>query len=178
MTGNPIDDGGSLPKPPAEVQSVIEAGIAARGWIVNSYAQFENMLSDLVRLARQCPEYADLHVPYRTARKIACVREIFEREGPLKKFKDAITPLIVQFEGFEDARLMLVHGFTTVFHTPKGEVGFNFELFQKGEGGNAVLRHKMYRAEELEAEHQRFVEFAQEALLQFRKVHKEMGWMG
>lgn len=178
MTDAPNDEAETLPEPPPEIKAVVETGIAARGWIVNSYAQFENLLSDLVRLARQLPEYADLQVPYRTARRISCAREIFDREGPLKEFKDSIVPLVDQFESFEDARLLLVHGFTKVFHTPRNEVGFTFELFKIGEGGNATLHRKMYRPAELESERERFVDFAQDALQRFREVHQQMGWIG
>lgn len=167
-----------LPEPPDHVKEAIEQGIAARGWIVNSYAQFENMLSDIVRLARQLPEYADLHVPYRTAGRISRVRELLTREGPLAKFAGSIAPLVDQFESFEDTRLILVHAFVRVHHTPKGEIGFLFEHFKIASGGEATLHSKMYRPEELDAERTRFVDFPQEALKRFRAVHEEMGWIG
>lgn len=168
----------SLPEPSAEIKAIIEAGIAARGWIVNSYAQFENMLSDLVRMARQLPEYNDLHVPYRTASRISIVREVLTRKGPLAKFGESIGPLIDKFESFEDTRLMLVHAFVRVLHTPKGEVGFQFEHFKTAAGGEATLQSKLYRPAELDAERDRFVTFAQEALQRFFELHKEMGWVG
>src|SRR3954447_16480611 len=94
-----------------ELKAVIDAGIAARGWIINSYAQFENLLSDLVRRAHAFPEYADLRTPFRTSSRIATVRELLDRTGPLSQFKESIAGLLDRFEAFEDSRLMLVHAF-------------------------------------------------------------------
>ena len=39
-------------------------GQRARGWIVNSYAQFEHLLLDLIIRAKSLPDYGDEAIPY------------------------------------------------------------------------------------------------------------------
>lgn len=165
-------------EPSEELKAIIERGTAARGWIVNSYAQFENLLSDLVMRARELPEYENFEVPYRTDKRIASVRKLLAGHGPLAQFKGDIGGLLERFEGFEDSRLLLVHGFTKVLVSPRGEVGFCFEVYRRGKGGKTEVRRKIYRPHELEAEHQTFVTFATEAFERFRAIHRQMGWIG
>ena len=82
----------------------LNLGQRARGWIVNSYAQFEHLLLDLVMRSKAIPDYGALRVPYRTHKRIAEVRRLCAMQGPLEAFGGQIIELIDRFMAFEKPR--------------------------------------------------------------------------
>jgi hypothetical protein len=169
----------NLPEPNAEVKAAMHAAIEARGWIVNSYAQFENLLSDLVQKARDLPEYADLSVPFRTSTRIARTRELLSRCGPLSAHSSEIAGLLDRFQQFEDTRMCLVHGYMTVQTSRRtGAVQFRFEYYRREPGGGTDCFERIFGPADLENEMERFVAFATDAMSAFRGIHIAMGWAG
>jgi hypothetical protein len=162
--------------PPAEVQAIVEAGIAARGWIINTYAQFENLLSDLVRRAKSLPEYAHFDVPYRTATRITRVRELLALDGQLSQFQATIGSLIDRFETFEDERLMMVHSYTIVHFDANLDVTFTFEFYRPLNADQVELKRVVCGLAELETWSADYKAFGNEALGRFRELHEAMGW--
>jgi hypothetical protein len=161
-----------------ELKATLHKGTEDRGWVVNSYAQFENLLSDLVRRAKALPEYSDLEVPYRTVSRVARVRELLARDGPLNQYQNDLVAMLDRFESFEDVRLMMVHGYVHVeVSHPGGAVTFHFEHWRRETGGETVSVKRQLTPAELTANGQFFSQFANEALGLFRRIHRNMGWV-
>lgn len=153
-------------------------GQRARGWIVNSYTQFEHLLLDLIVRAKGTPDYAALRIPYRTDKRIAEVRRMCAMKGPLELFSDQLVELIDRFEAFEKPRLLLVHGFCAVSIDGAGEMSFNFKRYRPTKDNPAELEEHTFTLRELQIERNAFVQFAREAMDIFVEMHRSMGWEG
>jgi hypothetical protein len=156
----------------------LDRGQQARGYIANSYAQFEHLLLDLIIRAKDLSEHADLKIPYRTDRRIAGVRSLFENSSPLQPYRDRLLNLVDRFEDFEKPRLLLVHGFCTVHITQENQMYFNFKQYRPTSSDATALEERTYSLKSLLAERNAFVEFAREALELFQNIHQRMGWEG
>ena len=153
-------------------------GQRARGWIVNSYAQFEHLLLDLVVHARSIPDYATLRIPYRTDKRIAEVRRLCSLSGPLEAFSGQLIELVDRFEAFEEPRLLLVHGFCSVSINDAGNMGFNFKRYRPTKDDPTQMEERTYTLSDLQIERNAFVRFAREAMDLFVEMHRVMGWEG
>ena len=153
-------------------------GQRARGWIVNSYAQFEHLLLDLVVRAKAVPDYGTLRVPYRTDKRIAEVKRLCAMQGPLEAFSGRLIELIDRFEAFEKPRLLLVHGFCAVSIDGVGNMSFNFKRYRPTKDDPTELEERTFTLRELQIERNAFVQFAREAMDLFVEMHRVMGWEG
>ncbi len=167
MPGEPTNDHARL----------IDQAMEARGWIVNSYAQFENLLGDLLRRAQFQPEYFNIpESPHRTESRIKQVRSLLDRSGPLQPFASQIGDLLIRFENLELERLVLVHSYTELLISPDGPV-FRFQRYVKTEKDKPPeLRENLFTLARLLTIRQRFIDFARDALAAFYEVHRALGW--
>lgn len=145
---------------------------------MNSYAQFEHLLLDLIVRAKGIPEYAALGFPYRTDKRIAEVRRLCAMHGPLEAFSGRLIELIDRFEAFEKPRLLLVHGFCTVSIDGAGNMSFNFKQYRPTRDDPAALEERTFTLSELQIERNSFVQFAREAMDMFLDIYRMMDWEG
>lgn len=156
----------------------LNLGQRARGWIVNSYAQFEHLLLDLVVRSKNVPEYVSLRAAYRTDKRIAQVRRLCALQGPLEVFSGQLIELIDRFEEFEKSRLLLVHGFCAVSIDAFGNMSFNFKRYRPTKDDFTELEEHTFSLRDLQIERNAFVQFAREAMELFLDMHQSMGWEG
>jgi hypothetical protein len=156
----------------------LNLGQRARGWIVNSYAQFEHLLLVLVVRAKASPEYAALRFPYRTDKRITEVRRLCAMQGPLEAFSVQLTDLLDRFEAFESPRLLLVHGFCAVSIDGAGNMSFNFKRYRLTKDDPTELEERTFTLSDLQIERNAFVQFAREAVDLFVEIYGVMGWEG
>lgn len=164
---------------PERWKDQIEEAQRLRGWIVNSFAQVEYLLGDLILRCRAYPEYVDhtQTLPHGAADRISRVRIILRREGPLAQDAADITAILDHLAAQQDTRNLLVHGFSTVLHTTR-EVGFHFQKFHRQPDRQDARLVRTFTLEGLTRERDDQAAFATLALDKFQVLHRRLGWVG
>ena len=163
---------------PAEWQKqAINEGQLLRGWIVNSYAQIEFFLGDLIVRSLTLPEYAKLAqtLPHGAPGRIKRVRQILTQGGFFDKFSNEISEIIDEFSNHHETRNLLAHGFCEFHFTKKGDFGLQFRKWHRQEGRQDALLLRTFRLRDLEAQKIELTALAQRALLLFRRIHDSLG---
>jgi hypothetical protein len=152
---------------------------AQRAWIINSFAQVEFVLLDLVLQLRQFAEYddhAEKRPPFGIGERMERVRLYCGMPGPLAKHAFLLNPILDTLADLSDDRHFLVHGFCMFVYTPAGEKGMRFRRFVQGRKGEPdLLRVKAFRPEEMEAFRRYAVDFCERAMANFVAVYKDLG---
>ncbi len=151
-----------------------------RGWIVNSFAQVEYLLGDLILRCRVFPEYEEhtRTLPHGAADRVAKVRTILTRSGPLDADAQDITAIINRLADQQDTRNLLVHGFATVLHTTEQQLGFHFQKFHRQPDRIDARLVKTFTLEGLRQERANQGAFTSEAVERFQALHRRLGWEG
>jgi hypothetical protein len=152
---------------------------AMRGWIINSFAQVEFVLLDMVLQMRRFEEYdayAEKRPPFGLAERVDRVRTYCGLPGPLASHGAQIRPILDGFEEMSEDRHFLTHGFCIYVYTDDGDAGLRFRRFAQGKKGQSdELRTKTFRPAELEAFRRHAVEFTTAALGTFANVYRDLG---
>jgi hypothetical protein len=156
----------------------VEEGQRFRGWIANSYSQIEFLLGDLIIRSRQFPQYQlqTQRLPNKVTSRIRAVSAMLEVEGPLSPFSNRLRDLIRKFELTHDVRNLLSHGFSIYNRNTAGESWFEFRKHHVEGTVEELLVIRNFRLSELEDEHRKFTELAQETMIEFRRIHDHFGW--
>ncbi|MCA0903748.1 hypothetical protein [Qipengyuania aquimaris] len=165
--------------PPLEVQTAIEHGQNARGWILNGYAQVEYLLGDIIVKANEMVEYAAVQgrLPHRVEKRIAKVRELLVLEGYFSQHSEEIEWIIGAFEQSQETRHLLAHGFCSAYHTPDGDFGLEFRKWHRdGDADSEMI--KMFRLVDLDYERDQFTHVAQRAVTLVSLIHHDLGLVG
>lgn len=106
----------------SEIRAIIEQAMHHRGWIANSYAQFEYLLGDLIGRCREFPEYFahTQTVSHSAAKRIRKVHAMLALGGPLEPFGADLSAAMDVIEANDQIRNLLSHGFCTFHYTPTG----------------------------------------------------------
>ena len=165
---------------PSDWQQRIDDGQRLRGWLVNSFAQVEYLLGDLILRCRAFPEYEEhtRTLPHGAADRIAKIRAIVAHPGPLDLDADAVRAVIEHLAARQDIRNLLVHGFCTVLYTPKGEMGFHFQKFHRQPDRHDARLIRTFTLEGLQRERDEQMAFATAAVDCFQAMHQRLGWAG
>lgn len=111
----------------------IEEVVKARGWCVAGYSQVEFILADFVVKVSQIPEYAALAAPFpmNFSTRLARVRSIANKAGPISCFGSQLVSLTDAIEGWEQLRHFLTHGWMDVtVQKPENSITFRFRRWQ------------------------------------------------
>lgn len=115
------------------VVDAIEEVVKARGWCVAGYSQVEFILADFVVKVGQIPEYGALAAPFpmNFSTRLARVRSIAEKAGPMSRFSSGLASLTDAIEGWEQLRHFLTHGWMDVtVQKPENSITFRFRRWQ------------------------------------------------
>ncbi|WP_313437252.1 hypothetical protein [Novosphingobium sp.] len=168
----------------AQIKEFAEMGMSERGWISNSYAQIEYLLGDLIVHCREFPVYNAQTgtVSHSAAKRVKKVRAILALDGPLSPFADKMTEVLDAFEGNDDVRNLLAHGFCSIHYTPTGDAGFVFRKFDRAAAAeaedDAAAIIRTFRLVDLQYHRAQMVEQAQNALAVFVGMYNSLGWNG
>jgi len=159
---------------------VMKSMMMDRGWLVNSYAQVEFLLGDLIWQLRSFPEYStELHAfPLSLDGRVARVTEFCQRDGPLRAHSNDILPLFDRLAQLDEGRQFFVHGYCAFYSTPAGDMAMQFRRFvppAKGEKKGPVRRKDLIvRPAELAAARDRWALFADTSMKIFRGVYQAL----
>lgn len=159
---------------------LIDEGQELRGWIVNSFAQVEYLLGDLILRCRAYPEYEaqTRSLPHGATDRIVRVRKIVDKAGPLANDRDELVAVLQHLEDQQDTRNLLVHGFASVLHTPAGELSFHFQKFHRHPDRIDARLVRTFSLDQLRSERERQAAFAEVAVDLFQRIHNRQGWEG
>lgn len=160
-----------------QIKQIINDMTMDRGFVINSFAQIECLLADLIDQCRQFDAYTDLTkvIPFSANNRVATVRSLLVA-GPLEPFADQIVRLLTRFMEFEEIRHLFSHGFASVRHTPDGDCGMFFTRYvppKKGE--DAMLIQEFYRPRTMAAQRESSAAFTQDAMAELRKIYLAVG---
>lgn len=161
-------------------QEQLEDAQRLRGWIVNSFAQVEFLLGDLILRCREFPAYEEhtRTLPHGASDRIARVRTILNRSGPLDPDANDILAILDHLAAQQDTRNLLVHGFATALHTSSEEMGFHFQKFHRQPGRHDARLIRTFTLDGLRREREDQTAFAEAAVGRFQAMHRRMGWEG
>jgi hypothetical protein len=159
--------------------TLVQEMTAQRAWIINSFAQVEFVLLDLVLQMRRFAEYddhAEKRPPFGIGERMERVRLYCGMPGPLAKHAFRLIPILDSLADMSDDRHFLVHGFCMFVYTPTGDKGLRFRRFVQGRKGEPdMLRAKTFRPEEMEAFQRYAIEFVQRAMSNFFAIYQDLG---
>jgi hypothetical protein len=162
----------------AQIAEIIHQLTEDRGFIINSFAQLECLLADLIDQCREIAAYKELSgkpFPFGVKNRVDRVREL-ARSGPLGAHADTIDRVLSRFMEFEDLRHLFVHGFATFAHTADGDAGMSFVRFvPPPKGGEVTMVREFYRSETMKAQLKSSLEFIGAAMATFREIYTEIG---
>jgi hypothetical protein len=162
----------------AEVRAVIGEMTQDRGFIINSFAQIECLLADLID---QCgplihdETLKNKPIPFSANNRVARVREL-AHSGPLAPYADRLETLLSRFMEFEDMRHLFAHGFASFTHTPEGDCGMFFTRYvPPPKGGEVTMVRHLYRPASMQAQRESCVEFTEAAMHDLRAIYRALG---
>jgi hypothetical protein len=162
----------------AEIKAVICEMTQDRGFIINSFAQIECLLADLIDQCRGLSDYEELNhkpIPFGADKRVARVREL-AKSGPLATHSVCIERLLDRFMEFEDMRHLFTHGFASFEYTPTGDAGMYFVRYVPPlKGGEVTIIREFYRPKTLKAQRHSFVDYTEGAMLDFRGIYLAIG---
>ncbi len=158
----------------------IDTMMAARGGIVNAYAQVEYLFADTVVRCAALEAYADIDttLPYRLDQRVQRFKALLLAEGPLSERREGFERVIEDFQSAEERRQFLVHGFATFHFTPKGDMAMRFDRFMPSRDEPAGKRSMWFRPATLTRIRDETSANTQFALGQFAELHARLGWVG
>lgn len=158
----------------------IDAMMAARGGIVNAYAQVEYLFADTVVRCAALEAYADLDttLPYRLDQRVSRFQALLLAHGPLSEQQADFERVIADFQSAEERRQFLVHGFATFHFTPKGDMAMRFDRFMPSRDEPARRRSMWFRPATLTQIRDETSANTQFALGRFAELHTRLGWVG
>ncbi|MGR4862977.1 hypothetical protein [Caulobacter sp. LARHSG274] len=121
---------------------LIEECQQLRGWLINSFAQVEFLLGDIVCRAWELPEFVSLRrpIPMGVGNRLAALRELLEFGTSMDSFKGQIEIALTEFERFEEVRHFLTHGFCSFDVTGAGDAAMRFRRYiPPKKGGSSEL---------------------------------------
>jgi hypothetical protein len=158
----------------AEVRAIIDTMTQDRGFIINSFAQVECLLADLIDQCRSQEAYEDLSgkpIPFGADNRVARVREL-AKSGPLAPHAERLGALLDRFMEFENVRHLFTHGFASFAHTPDGDAGMFFVRYvPPPKGGEVTMVREFYRPQTMRAQRDSCVTFIEGAMQAFREVY-------
>lgn len=165
---------------PHDWQAQIDEGQRLRGWVVNSFAQVEYLIGDLILRCCAFTEYEEhtRTLPHGAADRIRKTTAMLTSPGPLDPDADDIRAVLEQLAARQDIRNLLVHGFCTIVHTPAGELGFHFQKFHRHPDRQDARLIRTFTLEQLHNERDGQAVFATAALQLFAGIHDRFGWIG
>lgn len=134
-------------------KAMMMAAATFRGAIVQAYAHAEFMLADLVMRARRLPEYHDPEAkfPFPFAARLTEVKKLLERSGPLRPYRENISPALDGMAEFEVYRHFMVHGLIVVTSAPEEQQApIHFRLYHVPKGGVPQFGDMSTNLEQLE----------------------------
>lgn len=151
-----------------------------RGWIVNSYAQIEYILGDLILRCRQFSQYDELTqtLPHDATKRVKRIRAICLVEGPISVFAPQLNELLAQFEARHEIRNLMTHGFATYQITAEGDSGLSFQKWHRAPDRIDARLLRTFRLHDLMCERDQSVDLAQVGLKLFYRIHSNFGWVG
>lgn len=169
---------GESREPSEEIVQAVESSHAWRGAIVNSYAQIEFLLADLVSRCRMFPQYdaATARLPFGANQRVKAVKKLCELSGPLQPYTTDLVLIAEKLLEFEELRHFLTHGFCTCLFTPRGEIALRFQRFDPAKKDEWAQKIREIRLEELHHLKLQSTTFAQTSVMLFRQIHVDLGW--
>lgn len=162
----------------AQIEAIIRGMTEDRGFVINSFAQIECLLADLIDQCRGFGDYAALNdkpIPFSAGNRVARVREL-ATSGPLAPHADRIEKLLTRFLEFEDLRHLFTHGFASFAHTPDGDAGMYFIRYvPPPKGGDVTMVRAFYRPSTMQAQRDSCLEFIEAAMDAFREIYGAIG---
>lgn len=160
----------------------MEEGTRLRGWISNSYANIEFLLGDFIHRCRLLDAYRDAAkgFSHSAPQRVAAVRGIIARPGPLDPFVASIARMLDRFIENHELRNLLAHGYCQFIATPNGEVGFRHMLFirdRSGGGRDDLLWTLDVSLSEMRAHADRLTGLAEDGHKLFWLIHHTLGWI-
>jgi hypothetical protein len=162
---------------PSVTASINEA-IKDRGWIINSFAQVEFLLGDLIVRSRRYPEYEELTtaMPWSLDGRIARLRSMCAVQGPLSRYAPELLRALAAIEEAKDQRHLLAHGFCiALIGTPGGRVVLQFRRFNPKMGDPSNIDVELISPEEMHQRRLRWSHFAGEVVHFFSIIYDELG---
>lgn len=151
-----------------------------RGWIVNSYAQLEYLIRDLLIRARDLPAYASAldTVPFDPGKRLRKFKQIVAMDGPLAAYRERIDRLIVRpLEIDQERRHYLVHGLVTLVHTGGKNPGIEVRRFVRDEQDPFKEGRIILSEVELRAIMEDVTATADAGLRLILEIHRRFGWI-
>jgi hypothetical protein len=155
--------------------------VADRGWCINSFAQVEYLLGDLLWQAASMPEYAAAAVPFplNADKRAEKVRELLELSGPFEAYGADLREIVERWESLREGRLFFAHGYASFFSTPAGDALMQIRRFvppPKGSKGAQMGRDVLrVRPAELAEARRVWAKLANDAALLFHRIHEDLG---
>lgn len=161
-----------------DIETILDEFQRMRGWIVNSFAQVEYILADLVVRCRQFPEYQSLtgEFPYRVETRIAVVRKILKLDGPLSQDRVPLDTQLTEFESMIDLRNLIVHGLATFVHDANRDWAMVFQLWRPHRNNAFTTTSETFSPDALKSIVEYSQEFAAATLEVIRTIHRRHGW--
>lgn len=158
----------------------LDTMMAARGGIVNAYAQVEYLFADTVVRCAAIEAYAgiDTTLPYRLDQRVQRFQALLLAEGPLSRQREGFERVIADFQSAEERRQFLVHGFATFNFTPTGDMAMRFDRFMPSRNEPARRRSMWFRPATLIRIRDETSANTQFALRHFAELHARLGWVG
>lgn len=165
---------------PPDWQAQVEEGQGLRGWVVNSFAQVEYLIGDLLLRCRAFAEYEEhtRTLPHGAADRIRKITAMLASPGPLDPEADEIRTVLDQLAARQDIRNLMVHGFCTILHTSANKLGFHFQKFHRQSGRQDARLIRTLTLDQLRNERDGQAAFATAALKLFAHIHDRFGWIG
>ena len=162
----------------SDLIATINAMTADRGWIINSYAQIEFLLADLIEKTSGFEEYAEWAnkpLPFGIGNRVKHVTTLCQ-SGRLAPHAEALARIIADLLSIEESRHLYIHGFASFMFTPKGDRAMHFRRYVPPEkGGTATLTSELKRGVDLAKEREQATAFAQYAVGIFREIYRDLG---
>jgi hypothetical protein len=161
-----------------QIAEAIEAMTLDRGFIINSFAQIECRLADLIDQSQQFEDYAEINkqqLPFGVGGRVARVREML-RTGPFANHAGVLEKLLARFLEFEEVRHLFTHGFASFAFTPDGDMGMYFTRYVPPEKGQTfTMERRFYRRPTIHQQMESSTAFAEGAMRQLRDIYDVVG---
>lgn len=161
------------------IEEEIDEAQRLRGWFVNSYAQIEYLLGSFIVTSIGMAEYASLgtDLPHRPKGRIERVRSIATIDGPLRNYADFMLYIVNRFEGWEETRNLLAHGFCEFVFTAEGDRGMRFQKWhrEKGKWKPDLKMTRDFRIDDLQKSVREITDISRQAVLNLNGIQQQFG---
>lgn len=156
---------------------ITEQFLINRGTILTSFAQVEWFMAKILVEAHAFPEYANLNLDFsiQAETRAKKLRVLFEAEGPLRKYRDTLIPLVDEVMGYSETRNFMAHGVSIGTPSEKHGITFRVKMFKQMKGGEDHEGKIDFTIEQLGDESKALSAAAVQFIRQVRTIWQDLG---